>query len=41
MDSIMDLGVFAIRAMLRYSTWYFLVQAVLLLCGFLLVPLVH
>lgn len=38
MDLIMDPGLFAIRAMLRYSTWYALVQSILLLCGFLLVP---
>lgn len=38
MDLIMDPGVFALPAMLRYSSWYSLVQAVLLLCGFLLVP---
>jgi hypothetical protein len=38
LDLIMDPGVFALRAMLRYSTWYSLVQAILLLGGFLLVP---
>jgi hypothetical protein len=38
LDLIMDPGVFAIRAMLRYSMWFSLVQALLLVCGFLLVP---
>jgi hypothetical protein len=38
-DRIMDPGVFAIRAMLRYSSWFALVQAILLTCGFLLVPI--
>lgn len=40
LDLIMDshAGVFALRALQRHSTWYSLVQAMLLLCSFLLVP---